>query len=57
MRRAFENIIRNAIYYTPQDSAVDVNLEVSEGIMRIAVRNYGPGVPEGLLSKIFEPFF
>jgi len=57
LRRAVENIVRNAIYYTPQDSAVDVNLEATEGIAKIAVRDYGPGVPEDLLRKIFEPFF
>jgi len=57
LRRAFENIISNAIRYTPEGSSVNVSLtsDASEAI--IAVRDFGPGVPQELLSKIFQPFF
>jgi signal transduction histidine kinase len=57
LRRAFENIIRNAIRYSPEGSSVDVNLRSSGTEATILVRDYGPGVPDDLLSKIFQPFF
>ena len=57
LRRAFENILRNAIHYTPEGTAVDVTLKACADTVLITVRDYGPGVPEGLLSKIFQPFF
>ena len=57
MRRAVENVLRNAIRYAPAESTVEVDLTVSHDTSRIAVRDYGPGVPEDALSKIFQPFF
>jgi two-component system sensor histidine kinase CpxA len=57
LRRAFENIVRNAIRYTPEGSSVDVQLKAGAADATIVVRDYGPGVPEELLSKIFQPFF
>ena len=57
LRRAIENVVRNAIRYTPQGANVDVRTEPSGESVRISVRDYGPGVPEELLPKIFQPFF
>jgi signal transduction histidine kinase len=57
LRRAFENIVKNAIRYTPEGFSVDVNLSVQSGKVRVEIRDYGPGVPEEHLAKIFQPFF
>jgi two-component system sensor histidine kinase CpxA len=57
LRRAVENVVRNAIRHTPQGSSVDVGLECVGQMARISVRDSGPGVPEELLPKIFQPFF
>jgi two-component system sensor histidine kinase CpxA len=57
LRRALENVIRNAIRYAPVESTVEVDLSLAHDTARIAVRDYGPGVPEDSLAKIFEPFF
>jgi signal transduction histidine kinase len=57
LRRAVENVVRNAIRYTPRGSTVDVRMEHSGQTVRISVRDSGPGVPEELLPKIFQPFF
>jgi len=57
LRRAVENVVRNAIRYTPRGSTVDVNVESTGQTVRISVRDSGPGVPEELLPKIFQPFF
>jgi two-component system sensor histidine kinase CpxA len=57
LRRAFENVISNAIRYTPEGSSVEVTLDTVESEAILAVRDFGPGVPQELLSKIFQPFF
>ncbi len=57
LRRAMENVVRNAIRHTPRGSTVDVKMESAGQTVRINVRDCGPGVPEELLPKIFQPFF
>ena len=57
LRRAVENVVRNAIRYTPRGATVDVRTESAGEWVRISVRDTGPGVPEELLPKIFQPFF
>jgi two-component system sensor histidine kinase CpxA len=61
LRSACENIIRNAIRFTPPGTQVEVVLKAEtrsdfpQAIL--SVRDYGPGVPEQALQQIFQPFF
>jgi signal transduction histidine kinase len=59
LRRAIENVLRNAIVYSPPGSDIDLKLTIehSRNIVSLAVRDYGPGVLSEELSKIFLPFF
>lgn len=57
LRRAFENVVRNAIRYAPENSKIAVSLEKHSGGAILQVRDAGPGVPEEMLGKIFQPFF
>ena len=57
IRRAVENVIRNAIRYAPPGTSVDVELRASPEMAQVRVRDYGPGVPEEALSRIFDPFY
>lgn len=57
LRRAVENVLRNAIRYSPEKSSIDLTLAEKASSASIVVRDYGPGVPDELLSQIFEPFF
>jgi two-component system sensor histidine kinase CpxA len=57
MRRALENVVRNATYYSPRDTRIEVSMASSSNGARIVVRDYGPGVPDHLLRQIFKPFF
>ena len=57
LRRAMENIVRNAIRYAPEGTPVEVKLASDHDDAEISVRDYGPGVPETELPKIFKPFF
>ena len=54
--RAIENLLRNALRHTDISRGVELSLEQDDDI-RIRVRDFGPGVPEGEVEKIFEPFY
>ena len=57
LRRAVENVLRNAIRYSPERTTIEVNMGEDAANAMIAVRDYGPGVPEEALKKLFDPFF
>lgn len=56
--RCFENVIRNAVRYTRQDSTVRVSAQTSAEGNRLNVRitDQGPGVANDRLQSIFHPF-
>jgi len=57
LRRAVDNVVRNAIRYAPNDSDVEVAL-ISDGTsVAIDVRDKGPGVPDESLPRLFDAFF
>ncbi len=57
LRRAFENVLRNAIRFSPADSTVETRVESQPDGVAISVRDYGPGVPADALTRIFDPFY
>jgi two-component system sensor histidine kinase CpxA len=57
IRRAIDNVVRNAVRYAPQHTAIDVSLTESETDTVVTVRDVGPGVPEMLLPRLTDPFF
>ncbi len=61
LRSAIENVIRNAVSYTPEGTEVQIALKrlSSNGNATavISIRDHGSGVPEELLRDIFLPFY
>jgi two-component system sensor histidine kinase CpxA len=57
LRRAVENVIRNAIRYSPPAAAVEVTLARRNGRAVVDVRDRGPGVPEEALPRLFDAFY
>jgi two-component system sensor histidine kinase CpxA len=57
LRSAVENVVRNAVRYTAEGTAVEVALSRRNGHAVISVRDRGNGVPEEALEKIFRPFY
>lgn len=60
LHSAVENVVRNAIRYTQEGSAVEIELKsenrgVREAVLRVS--DSGPGVPAASLDKLFEPFY
>ncbi|MCB1887430.1 MAG: HAMP domain-containing protein [Rhodocyclaceae bacterium] len=57
LQRAFENVVRNAVKFSPFGGVVEVVAKVAGDRFELTVADRGPGVPEGELEAIFEPFF
>jgi signal transduction histidine kinase len=57
LRRAIENVIRNAIRYSPPQSTVEVSLGRNNGKAVVDVRDEGPGVPDEALPRLFDAFY
>ncbi len=57
LRRALENVLRNAIRHAPSNTPVEITLRATENWAKIRVRDYGPGVPEESLARIFDAFY
>ena len=57
LRRALENILRNAIRHAPEGTDIEITLNNTAMNASISVRDYGPGVPAEALTAIFTPFF
>ena len=54
--RAVENILRNALRYTPEGGTVDVVAAASEKAFTVSVTDEGPGMKPEELDKLFLPF-
>lgn len=57
MRRAVENLLANAVAYTPPDGAIRVYAERREGQLEIAVADTGIGIPRSEQERVFERFY
>ncbi|MGD8642150.1 MAG: ATP-binding protein [Gammaproteobacteria bacterium] len=56
LHRAIDNIVRNACYYSPGNTSVDIRCHQDTRAIHITIEDNGPGVPENMLEKIFQPF-
>ncbi len=57
LRSAIENVLRNAVRYSPPGAPVDVNVARAESGVVVSIRDRGPGVPLADVERIFEPFY
>jgi|WetSurMetagenome_2_1015567.scaffolds.fasta_scaffold02628_11 two-component system sensor histidine kinase CpxA len=61
LRQGVENVVRNAVRYTAESTQVEIAVSHRRGdsgeAAVIRVRDHGPGVPEGALSRMFLPFY
>ena len=59
LRRVIDNLLGNAIKFSPAGGAIAVTIEADDmrACARVLVSDHGPGVPEPERDKIFEPFY
>jgi signal transduction histidine kinase len=56
IEQVLDNLIGNAVKFSPPGSPVEVRLDTEADQVVLAVRDQGPGIPADLLGKLFEPF-
>jgi len=56
VRRAVENVVRNALRFSQPGQTVSVQLTRLGHEVQLAIADRGPGVEEGKLACIFDPF-
>ena len=54
---AIQNLVENAINYSPEGTKVSVNTTVDQGIVDISITDQGIGIPENDIDRIFERFY
>ncbi|HSS62836.1 MAG TPA: ATP-binding protein [Gammaproteobacteria bacterium] len=57
LHSAIENVVRNAVRYTAEQTTVEVSMASSEKTITVRVRDHGPGVADAALGQLFEPFY
>ncbi|MHB1865344.1 MAG: ATP-binding protein [Candidatus Saccharimonadales bacterium] len=57
LTEVLNNLIGNAIKYTPKGGEITVRLLVNNQVVRIEVTDNGPGIPEELRSRLFTKFY
>jgi two-component system OmpR family sensor kinase len=57
LRQVLANLLRNALTHTPAGSPIELSLSSVDGVVRLAVRDHGPGLPEGAQDSVFERFW
>ncbi|MBZ5721851.1 MAG: HAMP domain-containing protein [Acidobacteriia bacterium] len=61
LHSAIENVVRNAVRYTREGTNVEIRLEKAWGtdgsVAALRVSDFGPGVPDESLDKLFVPFY
>ena len=51
------NLVANALNHTPAGIAIDVVVEPADAGTTLSVWDRGPGIPEGMRSRVFERFY
>lgn len=54
--QALQNLVANAVQYSPSGAAVDVRLRTCLGGVEVEVEDRGPGIPPEELPQLFKPF-
>jgi signal transduction histidine kinase len=57
MKLAINNLVENALKYSPVGSPIDVSLQTRDGNVELSVRDEGPGIPDVEKDRIFERFY
>jgi len=54
--QVMSNLLSNAAKYSPDDVPVEIFTSINENIIRVNIKDYGPGIPQDFQDKLFEKF-
>lgn len=54
---AVNNLVSNAIRYSPEESTVVISAKAQESVVEVSVTDQGVGIPAGEIDRIFERFY
>ena len=57
LKQVFHNLVSNAIKYSPGATKIDIHVETDNGLVVIKVQDYGLGIPQDALDKLFTRFY
>jgi two-component system sensor histidine kinase CpxA len=57
VHRALANVIRNSLVYSGKNGRITITSENGGNSVVLKIADNGPGVPENMLDKIFDPLF
>jgi two-component system OmpR family sensor kinase len=57
LRILFDNLLENAIHYTPEGGTVDVQIMSTPDAIHVEVMDTGPGIPPAERSRVFDRFY
>lgn len=55
-RRLVDNVLSNAVKYSPTETMVNVYVKREQHLLKIVVEDQGPGIPEDEMHKLFTDF-
>ena len=56
LMQVMANLLSNAAKFAPRDSQVEVGADLRGDLVRVWVRDHGPGIPEEFRSRMFQKF-
>lgn len=57
LKRALGNLLHNAIKWSPRAQTITISASERDDEITVAIRDRGPGVPDGLRQRVFERFY
>ena len=56
LEQVMSNLLSNAAKYSPKNVPVEISTSTNDGILRVSVKDHGPGIPEDFQNTLFEKF-
>jgi len=57
MRLAIQNLLENAVKYTPEFGKIELTVVVSDNFLKVKLKDNGVGIPKDCQDKLFSKFF
>jgi two-component system sensor histidine kinase GlrK len=57
LRTVLDNLISNAVKFTPQNGEIHIQATQSKNLLTIEVKDSGPGIADANKNALFEPFY